>query len=199
MSISATGKWIVAFAAAIGVIIGTIKSVADVAKNLNGWQVLFALSFLVLCGLGIDAGLQSINKKLAGLKQSINELSPKETPLQPLRARVLALSDELRAWRIRLGQQPKESYRSDMSSTEFADEYARTVMPWQMKYFHGFHLQFAERVAQLSHELGILGIGDNALDDAFGRMFRGVDKTDDKDVDVIANALARLVTELPPD
>lgn len=54
MNISQVWKWAVGIAAGIGVIIGTAKSVADIAKSLNGWHVLALLSLAVLCVLGCD-------------------------------------------------------------------------------------------------------------------------------------------------
>jgi hypothetical protein len=95
-----------------------------------------------------------------------------------------------------LGPKPKEQYNANMEPTEFIDKYIATVQPWQMTYFHGFHLKFAGRVESLYHELGICALGSNDLEAAFARMCKGVSDPQEDDVMVIADQLAELATKL---
>jgi hypothetical protein len=65
MTISFFGRCVVGIAAGLGVVIGTIKSMRDIAEHLNGWHVLLGLSLLVLIALGIDACRQWMEKQFA--------------------------------------------------------------------------------------------------------------------------------------
>jgi len=203
MTISRFGRWIVGIAAAIGTVIGAAKSIRDIAEHLNGWHVLLGLSLLVLIGLGMDWFHTWLERQFNNLRSEIETIRNTRTvPVestpdpQPLRTRTLALCDELRDWLRRLGPKPKEEWHANMEATEFIDKYMSTVQPWQMTYFHGFHLKFAGRVEALYHELGICALGSNDLEAAFARMCKGVSDPQENDATVIADQLAELATKL---
>ncbi|HEV8046322.1 MAG TPA: hypothetical protein VGP35_01225 [Terriglobales bacterium] len=70
---SRAAKWIVGIAGAIGVVLAALKSISDVAKalgGLNGWHVLFILSSLTLCGLGIDSYRQWLNSRFVTVQKA---------------------------------------------------------------------------------------------------------------------------------
>jgi hypothetical protein len=76
MNMSRAGKWIVGVAVGIGAVIGAWKSISDVAKalnGLNGWHVLFILSSLTLCGLGIDSYRQWLNSRFVTVEKAIEK------------------------------------------------------------------------------------------------------------------------------
>lgn len=73
MNISRIGKWIVAIAAGIGVIIGTAKTIADIFRTINGWHVLALLSVLTLCALSIDWYIQWLKGRFENLQNTLTD------------------------------------------------------------------------------------------------------------------------------
>jgi hypothetical protein len=81
MNMSRAGKWIVGVAGAIGVVIGALKSISDVARalnGLNGWHVLLMLSSLTLCGLAIDGYRQWLNSRFVTVEKAIEKASAQQ-------------------------------------------------------------------------------------------------------------------------
>jgi hypothetical protein len=167
--------------------------------GLMWWQqaclvAIFSVVFVWAIAATVVAREES-KKQIKQTKEGDN--APATTPEQPaLRTRVLDLCDDLRAWRRDLGSKPKEPWNTNMGAMEFVDQYRQTVLPWEMKHFHGFHLKFAGRVEALYHELGICALGSNDLEAAFARMCKGVSDPQENDATVIADQLAELATKL---
>jgi hypothetical protein len=71
VTISQAAKVIVAIALGITAIISGVKSLADAAKNLNGWHVLFIVSLFVLLVLGIDFCKGWLDAQFASVRREI--------------------------------------------------------------------------------------------------------------------------------
>jgi hypothetical protein len=74
-----------------------------------------------------------------------------------LKARVIALRDDLQSFLNEMGDGPKVERESGMSESEYATARINDGLIWNDKFSHGFALRFRERAKRIFHECGEAG------------------------------------------
>lgn len=87
-----------------------------------------------------------------------------------LRSRIIAVCDELHAFLIEHGSEPKIERRLQESSEDYMGRFRLNVMPWREKFLGDYRLKFGASVPRIRDEIRVRsGMSDTYLDQHISR------------------------------